>query len=61
MNTEQTTVNPFADPRPIAECDRCGSDDFADLRIHEHTSTMRSCRRCGRFYGLSEVARSAHR
>jgi hypothetical protein len=45
-------VNRFADPRPLATCDVCGSDDFADKAIHDGQSTIRTCRRCERLMGF---------
>lgn len=48
-------VNRFADPRPLAECDACGSTDYEDRRIRRpgtSSTTMRVCRRCERFMGF---------
>ena len=42
--------NPFANPRPLAVCDRCG-DDYIDVPIHDGQGTRRDCRRCNRFLG----------
>lgn len=45
-------VNPLADPRPLASCDRCGCPGYTDQAIHGGQSTIRTCNRCERFLGF---------
>lgn len=44
-------VHPASDVRPLGRCDCCGSDDVADIAIHDGQSRRRECRRCERFLG----------
>ena len=46
--------NPFADPRPMTACDRCGSTDYRDISIHNGQSARRDCGRCHRFLGWAK-------
>ncbi|MBA3483374.1 MAG: hypothetical protein H0T51_16315 [Pirellulales bacterium] len=41
----------YADPTPRTACDKCGSTELKDVRIHGGASTRRDCVNCGRFNG----------
>jgi hypothetical protein len=43
--------NRFADPRPMATCDRCGSTIHNDVPIHGGWSILWDCAKCNRFLG----------
>ena len=51
INPADATVDRPPD-RPLLlgpRCDRCGSDQFNDVPIHEGRSLRRDCAHCGRF------------
>jgi len=44
--TSPDVRNPFADPRPLAICPRCGFDQYRDVPSADGQTTRRECKRC---------------